>query len=208
MIAVGRRSGELQETARRSRGPGQIEPCVADLTVDAQVKDLGATLLAEEDGVHALIHSAGTISRGRLQTARIHDLDRQYVANVRAPYLLTQTLLPALSASEGQIVFINSSAGLTARASWGQFAGTQYALRAIADSLREEVNERGIRVISVYPGRTATPRQAEIHSLESKHYAPERLIQPSDVASVVVESLNLPRSAELTEVKIRPMLKH
>ncbi len=33
-------------------------------------------------------------------------------------------------------------------------------------------------------------------------------MQPSDVASVVVESLNLPRSAELTDVKIRPMLRH
>ncbi len=75
VFAVARRSGELQETARRGRGPGQIEPYVADLTVDAQVKDLREALLAKVDGVHALIHSAGTISRGPLETAKIHDLD-------------------------------------------------------------------------------------------------------------------------------------
>jgi NADP-dependent 3-hydroxy acid dehydrogenase YdfG len=178
-----------------------------DLVVDEQVERLGKALLAHEGGVDVLVHSAGTISRGDLETASVSDLDRQYAANVRAPYLLTQILLPALCARKGQIVFINSTAGLTARANAGQFAATQHALRAIADSLREEVNPQGVRVVTVYPGRTATPRQAKIHAIEAWPYFPERLMQPRDVASVVVNSLTLPRSAELTDVKVRPMLK-
>ena len=76
------------------------------------------------------------------------------------------------------------------------------------DALREEVNSDGIRVASVFPGRTATPRQARIHALEGKAYVPERLLQPDDVAEVVVKILTLPRSAEITDVRIRPMLKH
>jgi NADP-dependent 3-hydroxy acid dehydrogenase YdfG len=113
-----------------------------------------------------------------------------------------------LRAREGQIVFINSTVGLTARANVSQFAATQHALKAIADSLREEMNPRGVRVVSVYAGRTATPRQARIHAVEGKPYPPERLMQPEDVASVVLNALALPRSAEVTDVRVRPMLTH
>jgi NADP-dependent 3-hydroxy acid dehydrogenase YdfG len=207
VCAIARRRGELEETARRSGERGRIQPYVADLIDDQEVADLVRILLERESGVDALIHSAGEISRGSLATAAINDLDRQYAANVRAPYLLTQRLLPALCAAEGEIVFVNSTAGLNARANSGQFAATQHALRAIADSLREDVNARGVRVLSVYCGRTATPRQARIHALEERLYAPEKLIQPGDVASIVVDSLTLARSAELTDVKVRPRSK-
>ena len=154
-----------------------------------------------------LVHGAGTIALGDLGSAPIEDLDRQYAANVRAPYLLTRALLPSLRATQGEVVFINSSAGLTARAGIAQYAATKHALKAIADSLREEVNPEGVRVLSVYPGRTATPLQARVHAEEGKAYLPERLVQPDDVASVVLNALTLPRSAEVTDVVVRPRLK-
>jgi NADP-dependent 3-hydroxy acid dehydrogenase YdfG len=176
--------------------------------VDEEVERLAAALLARSGRVDVLVHSAGTISLGDLETASIDDLDRQYAANVRAPYLLTQALLPALRASEGQIIFINSTVGLAARANVGQFSATQHALKAIADALREEINQHGVRVVSIYTGRTATPRQAKIHAIEERPYTPERLMQPEDVAAVVLDALSMPRTAELTDVKVRPMMKH
>ena len=208
VFAVGRRRHELEETADRANGAGRIAVHEADLVEDEQVAALASTLLSRDGGMDVLVHSAGTISLGDMETASIRDLDRQYAANVRAPYLLTQALLPALRANRGQIVFINSTVGLAARANVAQFAATQYALRAIADSLREEINPHGVRVVSVYPGRTATPRQAKIHAIEGKPYPPERLMQPEDVASVVLNALTMPRSTEVTDVKVRPMLKH
>ena len=89
----------------------------------------------------------------------------------------------------------------------GQYAATQHALRAIADSLRAEVNPQGVRVLSVFPGRTATPMQARLCELEGKAYSPERLIQPEDIASTVIHALTLPRTAEITEISIRPFVK-
>jgi NADP-dependent 3-hydroxy acid dehydrogenase YdfG len=126
---------------------------------------------------------------------------------VRAPYLLTQSLLPLLRSRRGQIVFINSSAGHVARGNVGQYAATKHALRALADSLREEVNADGIRVLSVYPGRTATPMQAKLHAVEQKEYRPDDLLQPQDVAAVVANALSLPRSAEVTDIHVRPLRK-
>jgi NADP-dependent 3-hydroxy acid dehydrogenase YdfG len=134
-------------------------------------------------------------------------LDRQYRINVRAPYMLTQALLPMLKSRRGQIVFINSSAGLNARANVSQYAATKHALKAVADSLREEINAEGLRVLSVYPGRTATPMQADVHTMEGRAYRPDRLMQPEDVAAVVINALSLPSSAEVTDIHVRPLIK-
>lgn len=112
-----------------------------------------------------------------------------------------------IKSGNGQIVFINSSVGLKAGANVSQYSATKYALNAVADSLREEVNICGIRVLSVFPGRTATPMQEFIHKMQSNTYQPERLLQPSDVAKVVINALSLPRSAEVTNISIRPMIK-
>ena len=89
----------------------------------------------------------------------------------------------------------------------GAYASTKHALRAIADSLREEVNETGVRVLSVYLGRTASPMQAAIHAAEGKQYRPADLLQPSDVAAMILAALALPRTAEVTELSVRPMRK-
>ena len=47
--------------------------------------------------------------------------------------------------------------------------------------------------------------QEEVHRFEGKPYAPERFLQPRDVAAVVLNTLALPRTAEVTEVRVRPM---
>jgi NADP-dependent 3-hydroxy acid dehydrogenase YdfG len=208
VCAVARRRNELEATAKQANASGRFTLHVADLVVDDQVAELSKALTAHAGGVDVLVHSAGSHSLGNLDSASVHDFDRLYAANVRAPYLLTQTLLPALRASQGQIIFVNSTAGLNARANVSQFAATQHALKAVADSLREEINQDGVRVVSVYPGRTATARQAKIHASEERAYSPERLMQPEDVAAVVLTALTLPRTSELTDVKVRPMLKH
>ena len=163
-----------------------------------------------EDGgrLDILVHCAGVIRQNRMEDACIEDLDFQYATNVRAPYVLTKGLLPLLTASQGQIVFTNSSAGLNAkRAEAGQYAATKHALRGIADSLREEVNPKGVRVLSVYLGRTATPMQEALFREEGKDYHPDLLLQPEDVAEVVVQTLMLPFTAEVTDISIRPMRK-
>jgi NADP-dependent 3-hydroxy acid dehydrogenase YdfG len=207
VYGVARRREELEATAACAIGGGRITPYAANLLIDREIAALARQLADRHGGVDVLVHSAGTFAQGPIETSPAADLDTQYAANVRAPYVLTQALLPALRAKQGQVVFINSTAVMAPRANLGQFAATQHALRAIADALREEVNREGIRVASVYPGRTATPRQARIHALEGKPYTPERLVQPADVANVVLSVLTLPRSAEVTDVQVRPLRK-
>jgi NADP-dependent 3-hydroxy acid dehydrogenase YdfG len=175
-----------------------------DLTVPGEIEDFVADSAAKCGRVDILVHSAGVIGLGAMENASLEELDRQLNVNLRAPYLLTQALLPMLKASRGQIVFINSTAGLSAGAGSGQYAASKHALKAVADSLRDEVNAAGVRVLNVFVGRTATPMQAKVHAVEGRPYCPGKLIQPQDVASVVCHLLALPRTVEVTAVHLRP----
>jgi NADP-dependent 3-hydroxy acid dehydrogenase YdfG len=205
---IGRDSGRLEAVSAEARTrSAYVEQYRLDLESEDEIHHLASEIGKRFDGVDVLVHSAGVFRMGPLADAPISDLDLLYRANVRGPYELTQALLPMLIARRGQVVFINSSVGLAARAGVGAYAASKHALRAIADSLRAEVNELGVRVISVYPGRTATPQQERICQQEQRPYQPDRLLQPEDVAQAVLNALAMPRTAEVTDIQIRPMLK-
>jgi NADP-dependent 3-hydroxy acid dehydrogenase YdfG len=107
----------------------------------------------------------------------------------------------------GQIVFINSSAALSIAPGRGYYTATQYALRALADALRQEVNADDVPARNVYPGRTATPRTERLFAKEARPYQPDVLMQPEDIAAIVLSALALDWTAEVTDIAIRPMKK-
>ena len=194
---------------RQLRTAGLQARCTrADLTEDAEVDGLVEAAAREFGRVDILVHSAGTIGHGAVADSPVEGLDAQYRSNVRVPYRVTQAMLPLLRKTPGQIVFVNSSiVSGGARSNVSQFASTQHAVRAFAETLRQEVNGDGIRVLCVYPGRTATSRQARLYEKEGKTYKPELLLQPEDIATMVVTALALPDTAEVTDISIRPMRK-
>lgn len=208
LCLLARDSEGLELVAKRVREVTDEVFCYpVDLTVDSSICAAAAHIAGDMGGVDVLVHSAGRFEMGLHDSAAVGSLDLQYRTNVRGPYLLTQTLLSSLRARRGQIVFVNSTVGLEARAGVGQYASTQHALRAIADALRAEVNRDGVRVLSIYLGRTATARQAQIFQLEGRPYAPHLLMQPADVAEMVLAALRLPSTAEVTEIRMRPLVK-
>jgi short-subunit dehydrogenase len=210
VVVIGRDSKRLEEVAAqaRARAP-RVFAYRADLSEDEEIHRLRDELHMSCGAIDVLVHSVGAFHMAPIEETPVMELDRLYRTNVRAPYALTQALLPMVRSQQGQIVFINSSVGLAApaRANLAAYSATKYALRAIADALRAEVNADGVRVLSVYPGRTATPQQEAIHALEGKPYRPEMLMQPEDVATAVVDALSVARTAEVTDVSIRPLRK-
>jgi NADP-dependent 3-hydroxy acid dehydrogenase YdfG len=205
---VARRRELLEDAAKQIQAlgsRGHAHP--ADLTKDEDIRSLGEQFQRDFAHVNILVLCGGAIFHGPLEKASLADFDLMYRSNVRGHYALIQTLLPLLRKNAGQVVFINSSAGLRSSANSGQFSATQHAFRSIADSLRDEVNADGIRVLSVYPGRTATPRIARLFEKEGRAYQPGLLMQAEDVAEMVTHSLRLPRTAEVTDISIRPMQK-
>ena len=208
VLLLGRTPGALEALVQRSGwNPTAVECHAVDLASDRDIKTFAARLEKATTEVHLLVHAAGSITPASVERSAMTDFDTQYHINVRGPYQLTQALLPQLIHARGQIVFMNSSVGIQARQGVAQYAATKHALRAVADSLREEVNERGVRVLSVFLGRTASRMQQAVHEQEGRSYRPERLLQPADVATIVLSAVELPRTAEVTDLHVRPMLK-
>lgn len=207
LVLSGRNGEALGLVAERARDlTPTVETFAADLAEDEQVRALAGRALAAFGGVDILIHSIGLFLGGSLATSPVEDLDRQHRINVHVPYLLTQTLLPSILSRQGQVVFVNSGSGFKpASAGWIGYAASKHALRAVADGLREEVDKQGVRVLTVFPGRTATAMQEEVHRFEGRSYDPERFLQPGEVAAAVLSALSLPRTAEVTDLHIRPI---
>lgn len=183
-------------------GPGARAHSV-DLGDDPQVTHFCAEFGARGP-LDILVHSAGVVALGPVASLDVDTLDHHYRLNLRAPYLVTQLLLPNILEARGQIAFVNSGAGLNARAEWSQYAASKHGLKALADSLREEVKPAGVRVLSIYPGRTASPMQQRVREMEGQSYLEADFIQPDDVAQMLVSALTLPRSAEVTDLVVRP----
>jgi NAD(P)-dependent dehydrogenase (short-subunit alcohol dehydrogenase family) len=155
-----------------------------------------------------LIHCAAEHAVMSVERTSPEIFDAILKSNLRAPFMLTRSLLPSLRRAKGDIVFVNSSAVLKPRADLSAYTVSKAALKAFADCLRVEVNADGIRVLSVFPGRTATPMQEGLFVKEGRKYPGDFLLQPEEIASVIVDALLLARTAELTELHIRPTLDY
>ena len=206
--ALGRNSERLEPVVRETNGlTGGLTPVVVDLRDEADIESAVRIILAHAESVDVLVHGAGAIARGPVEHATVEELDCQYGVNLRAPFVLTRAFLPALKRARGKIVFVNSTAGRTATPDAALYAATKHALRGFADSLRQEINPDGVRVLSMFPGRTATPMQQSVHEHERRPYSPERLMDPGDVAELVVAVLGAGASVEVTDLMLRPVSK-
>ena len=153
-----------------------------------------------------MLHVAGVVDLNPVGAAPLAQWREQLDVNLVAPALLTRACLPAVRRTRGTVVFVNSSAGLTASASWAAYAASKFGLRALADSLRAEEVEHGVRVTTVFPSRTATPMQEKVHEQEGGTYDSSRWIRPETVAQTILHVLDLPPDATIPEVTVRPVV--
>lgn len=201
VLLVGREEAKLHATARDA-GPA-AEVLAADVTGERGRARIAA---AAGDALGVLVHSAGAYARGGLAGFDAASLRHMMNVNLEAPLLITAACLAPLRRAQGQVVFVNSSAALQPGcAGMLGYAASKAALRAAAEALRAELNPLGVRVLSVFPGRTDTPMQAAILAAEGRSAAPGTLMAPGDVAAMVLAALMLPATAEVTEIMARPM---
>ena len=193
---------DARATALRERFPG-ARTVVADL---AAAWELAAALARQElpGRLDSLLHVAGVVDLGPVAELTVDAWSSQLDVNLVAPAELTRLLLPALRAAKGQVLFVNSGAGLRAAPEWSAYAASKHGLKALAESLRAEEAAHGVRVSSVYPGRTATAMQERVHEQEGQSYEPAHFIDPASVVTSILTVLDLPRDAQIPDLTIRP----
>jgi NAD(P)-dependent dehydrogenase (short-subunit alcohol dehydrogenase family) len=200
VVAMARDAGRAKQIADELPGASVI---VGDL---AQPGRLSWALSKQHlpDRIDSLVHVAGVVDLGDVADLPAALWEQQLAVNLVAPAELTRLLLPVLRVSQGQVVFVNSGAGLRANAGWSAYAASKHGLRALADALRAEEAPYGVRVTSIYPGRTATPMQERVHQQEGQEYDAQRFATPEAVVTTILTALDLPRDAQITDLTVRP----
>lgn len=191
------RAAELAQTFPRA------QLLVADLADPGTLNGIGRQV---DGGVDTLLHVAGVVDLAPVEWLRLADWEEQIAVNLTAPAVLTRELLPHVRATRGTVVFVNSSAGLSASAEWSAYAASKFGLRALADALRAEGVDHGVRVSTVYPSRTATPMQEKVHEQEGRTYDSSRWISPDTVVDTILHVVDLPRDATIPDVTVRPVV--
>lgn len=192
-----------------ARSAGRAAELAADFPgATTVVADLGEpdTLLALDlpEALDSVLHVAGVVDLHAVAESTPAEWQEQLTVNLVAPAMLTRACLPAVRRARGTVVLVNSGAGLAAHPQWAAYAASKHGLRALADALRAEEQQHGVRVTSVYPGRTASPMQERVHSQEGKRYEAADWTSAETVARTILHVLDLPRDATVPDVSVRP----
>ena len=199
LVLLARSEERAAELAGRFPGARTIVADLADPDAVDRIDGL-------PDRLDSVLHIAGIVELATVADLETRHLREQLDVNLVAPALLTRACLPAVRAAKGIVVFVNSSAGLSAGAAWAAYAASKFGLRALADALRAEEMGNGVRVTTVFPSRTATPMQQKVHEQEGRTYDSSLWISPETVAATILHVLDVPRDATIPEVAVRPLV--
>jgi short-subunit dehydrogenase len=148
-----------------------------------------------------VVNNAGQFIQGQISTEAEGALEKMMQVNLFSAYHLTRALLPAMKAAgRGHIFNLCSIASLRAYPHGGSYGISKYALAGFTANLREELKTQGIKVTGVFPGATMSP------SWEGSGVPAERIMQASDVASMMVAAASLSSAAVVEEIVLRPQL--
>ena len=210
-----------------ARNPGSVADLEAkgcrtialDVTDEASMEAAVARIDEEAGGVDSLVNNAGYSQSGAIETLAMEALRRQFETNVFGLVRMTQLVLPGMRAKgRGRVVNLSSMGANFTFPGGGAYHATKYAVEAISDALRYEVEGFGIDVVVIQPGaiRTEFDKAAvaslDQHEDEEGVYAhfnhrvgkatseayekgPLKLLggEPDDVAKVIEKALSAKR---------------
>ncbi|MGV9711116.1 SDR family NAD(P)-dependent oxidoreductase [Gordonia sp. NPDC003424] len=157
-----RRGHTVYATARRPEtltelGEMGCTTLALDVTDEESMSAAVAVVEAAHGAVGALINNAGYSQSGAMESIPLDDLRRQFETNVFGLVRMCQLVLPGMRrAGHGRIVNIGSMGGRLTFPGGGAYHATKYAVEAISDAMRFEVQGFGVQVVLVEPGLITT----------------------------------------------------
>jgi NAD(P)-dependent dehydrogenase (short-subunit alcohol dehydrogenase family) len=145
---------------------GRAKAFMADFSRGEVLPRFAREVVAFLGGVDVLVNNAGITLNRPIEKATIEQFDLLYSVNVRAPYFLTQALLPELLASRGAVVNLSSIHAFEGCTEHSIYAGTRGAIVAFTRQLAIELAPRGVRVNAIAPG--AVPVQNHARAIPGK----------------------------------------
>ncbi|MFC9125132.1 SDR family oxidoreductase [Streptomyces sp. NPDC057067] len=210
VAVAGRRLGRLEELRDELEAEGR-KILVLELDVtDEQAVAAAVRSTTEQLGrLDILVNNAGLMLLGPVENADTTDWTRMMDTNVMGLMYMTHAALPELIRNQGTVVQISSVAARVVGRGSAVYNAAKFAVNGFSEGLRQEVTERGVRVVVIEPGTVETELREHITHAPSKAAITERVakirqLQSEDIAAAVLYAVTAPPHATVNEILIRP----
>jgi len=179
----------------------RIKAKARDISIKEEALDFGEWLLANAINIDVLVNNAGRFIPGSIHNEKDGSLEEMMQTNVYSAYHLTRILLPSMmKRKSGHIFNMCSIASLNAYPNGGAYSISKFAMHGFSKNLREELKPHNIKVTAVFPGAAYTD------SWSGSGIDPKRIMEASDIASMVYAASQLSAQACVEEIVLRPQL--
>ena len=209
VAVAGRRQEKLEAACRSYKGPGEVLSHVADVADRDSVRELVRWFEESIGPIDILVNAAGINIKDRTMAAMSPEAwDNVLAVNATGAYNILAAVLPSMRDRQtGTIINISSIAGKRAIELGGiAYCASKFAMTALGIAVGQEEAPHGIRITNVYPGEVDTPLLEQRPKPVSKEHR-SRMLQPQDVADLVLAICSLPQNAHVPEVVIKPRLQ-
>jgi NAD(P)-dependent dehydrogenase (short-subunit alcohol dehydrogenase family) len=188
LLLVGRDEDRLARCAERVGEHGVL---AVDVTAAQAPQAIVQAALDAFDAIDVIVHSAGIFEPAPFEETTAESLDRQWLTNVRAPFLITQTALPHLRPGSS-VIFISSIAGYVGFPNSVAYCATKGAVELMTRALALELSPRGIRVNTIAPGNIKTPMNERFRAVPGYEEKMDALTpagrhgEPEEIAAAIV----------------------
>ncbi|WP_297797076.1 YciK family oxidoreductase [uncultured Marinobacter sp.] len=186
VVLLGRTVSKLESVYDEIEAAGHPKPAIAPLNLEgAAVKEYEELAMTIEDNfgrLDGLLHNAGILgTRSPVELYDPETWNQVMQVNATAPFLLTRAVIPLLRQStDASVIFTSSGVGRKAKAYWGAYAVSKFAVEGLSQLLSEELDDErhNVRVNSLNPGATRTNMRAHAYPAEDprQNPAPEELM--------------------------------
>lgn len=161
VVISARRQDVLATAVEMLSKTGPVQGVAADVATEEGRAKMLAIANEKLGGLDVLVNNAGGVRAGRLEETSEADIRTMIEVDLVAPIMLTRAALPLLRASgDGMVVNVTSGIALVAAPFYGTYAAVKAGLAKFGESLRRELKNEGVHVMTVYPGATETPMMA------------------------------------------------
>lgn len=197
----GRDLARLGKTAEEAEKRGVRTLCIeADLTDSTTCPMIVERAAAEFGGIDLLVNCAGLSAAGSFTEASPELWDKVFAVNAKAPFFLSQAVLPYLKKSvKPTVINISSVVGFKGYANQSVYASSKHALAGFTQVFAKEVQPFGIRVHLISPGGVATEMVKQMRP----DIKADELIQPEEIAEIVRFILTRKGKGTIDEFYIR-----
>lgn len=199
--------GRREEVLKQAAAGTNIKWRSLDVGNRQQVDEFFAWAEKELGHVDILVNAAGINIKDRsMQDLQPEQWDRLININATGAYNCLHAVLPGMKARHGgTIINVSSIAGKRAIALGGiAYSASKFAMTALGTTVGNEVAPDGIRITNLYPGEVNTPILEERPTPVTDEHR-RRILQPEEVAQLVLSIIALPPTVHVPEVVIKPL---